>query len=259
MERTAPPANDAQQRFSNRVEDYIKYRPGYPPQVLQLLQSEAGLDASWAVADVGSGTGILTELFLKNGNAVFAIEPNKEMREAAERLLPAYENFHSVAGSAEDTTLEPSSVDLVVAAQAFHWFDRGRARAEFKRVLRPSGWVSLIWNDRETDTTPFLREYELALRNLGLDYQQVNHRNIDEQSLREWFGPDFRKAEFPNSQRLDWAGLRGRALSSSYVPALGHPKHDAFFGELEQIFRRHERQGYVSVEYTTQVFYGRLL
>jgi ubiquinone/menaquinone biosynthesis C-methylase UbiE len=159
---------DVTQRFSSRVDNYIRYRPGYPDAILDTLRDAYGLTPASIVADVGSGTGILTEMFLRHGNVVYGIEPNREMREAAERLLAGYDRFHSVAATAEDTTLGDDSVDLVTAGQAFHWFDPSKARAEFARVLKPGGWVALIWNERVV-TTPFLADYAATSKFSSLD------------------------------------------------------------------------------------------
>ncbi|MGB7230441.1 MAG: class I SAM-dependent methyltransferase, partial [Candidatus Acidiferrum sp.] len=164
---------DAKQRFSNRVADYLHYRPGYPSAIRDLLRSECGLRPGHLVADIGSGTGFLSELFLKNGNRVLGIEPNEEMRRAGEEYLASYDGFASINGSAESTTLGDASVDFVAAGQAFHWFDQDVARREFIRILKPAGWAVVIWNERLTDTTPFLRDYESLLRNFGADYARV--------------------------------------------------------------------------------------
>src|SRR5215475_498875 len=171
------PQTDSTARFSNRVENYIRYRPGYPQGVLEVLRDECGLTSGSVIADIASGTGIFTRMLLENGNKVFAVEPNREMREAAERLLAAHPNFISIAATAEETTLATQSVDFATAAQAAHWFDLPRARLEFTRVLRPTGFAVLIWNERSTDTTPFLRDYEQLLMTYGTDYQQVRHEN----------------------------------------------------------------------------------
>ncbi len=153
-------ATDSKERFSNRVEDYVRYRPGYPRAVLDLLREECGFAPESVVADIGSGTGILTQMLLENGNVVYGVEPNAEMRAAGESLLQRYARFRSVAGSAEATTLPDASVDFVFVGQAFHWFEPKAARAEFERVLKPRGWVAVIWNERKKDATAFLREYE---------------------------------------------------------------------------------------------------
>jgi SAM-dependent methyltransferase len=251
--------NDPTSRFSTRVADYVRYRPGYPPGVLRLLEEECGLDSASVVADVGSGTGLLSELFLRNGNRVYGVEPNREMRGAGERLLAAYANFVSVDGRAEGTTLDDRSVDFVTAGQAFHWFDPPRARREFRRILRPGGWAVLVWNDRRTAGTPLLEEYERLLLEYGTDYKEVSVRYSEESMLAALYGPgEIRTRSFDNEQVFDLEGLRGRLTSSSYSPQPGHPGFDPMMRELESIFRRHEREGRVAVAYDTKVFYGRL-
>jgi SAM-dependent methyltransferase len=250
---------DATQRFSSRVENYIKYRPGYPNGVIETLRSECGLTSDSIVADVGSGTGILTEMFLRNGNAVYGIEPNREMREAAQRLLKDYPPFRSVAARAEETTLDDASVDFVTAGQAFHWFDREKARGEFARVLKPRGWVALIWNERVTTTTPFLVAYEQLLKDYSTDYEQVDHRRIDDGVIRDFFGSDdFRLKQFKNIQVFDYEGVKGRLLSSSYAPEEGLPNYEPMLAELERIFQTYQDEGRVVFEYLTQMYYGQL-
>lgn len=250
---------DSTRRFSSRVEDYIKYRPHYPPKVLETLKTQCGLTPSSAVADIGSGTGILAELFLGNGNQVFAVEPNREMREAGERLLGKQPGFHSVDGRAEATGLPGHSVQFVTAGQAFHWFDRAKASTEFKRILMPAGWVVLVWNERDTLSTPFLAAYERLLRRYGTDYEQVDHLQVDEAELREFYGPHgFELRAFRNRQVLDYAGARGRLLSSSYTPEPGHPDHEPMLAELARLFKDHQENGRVVFEYTTAMYYGQL-
>ena len=251
--------DDPTARFSTRVADYVKYRPGYPAAVLRLLERECGLGPGSVVADVGSGTGLLSELFLKNGNRVYGVEPNLEMREAGERLLASYPNFKSVEGRAEATTLDDGAVDFVTAGQAFHWFDPPRARVEFARILRPGGWVVLVWNDRRTAGTPFLEDYERLLLEYGTDYREVSVKYAEESMLAALYGPSEMRAQtFENQQVFDFDGLRGRLTSSSYVPQPGHPDFDPLMRALEVLFRRHQRDGRVVVDYDTKVFYGRL-
>jgi len=250
---------DATQRFSSRVENYIKYRPGYPNEVVETLRNECGLTSDSIVADVGSGTGILTEMFLRNGNAVYGIEPNREMREAAERLLKDHPRFRSVEAQAEETTLDDANVDFVAAGQAFHWFDREKTRREFARVLKPRGWVALIWNERVTTTTPFLVAYEQLLKDYSTDYEQVDHRRIDDDVIRDFFGSDdFRLKQFINVQVFDYEGVKGRLLSSSYAPEEGHPNYEPTLAELERIFQTYQDEGRVVFEYVTQMYYGQL-
>lgn len=247
---------DSTRRFSDRVENYVKYRPGYPDGVLPILRDETGLTPASVVADVGSGTGISAELFLRAGHTVFGVEPNAAMRAAAEELLRGYPAFHSVDGAAEATTLADASVDHVVAGQAFHWFDVDGARREFARILRPGGWVVLLWNSRRMDTTPFLRAYEALLQEFGTDYREVRHDNITHESLASFFFGVFRKRTLPNEQRLDFDGIRGRLLSSSYAPGEGHPRHAPMLAELERIFAAHQEDGRVSLEYETEIYFG---
>lgn len=252
-------STDPTHRFSSRVADYIKYRPGYPREVLTLLEDECGLTAASVIADVGSGTGILSELFLRNGNRVFGVEPNREMREAGERLLASFDNFTSVEGRAEATTLPDASVDFVTAGQAFHWFDREGARREFARILRPFGWVVAIWNDRRTEGTPFLEDYERMLIEYSTDYCEVSVKYADEVTLEKFFGAlGFRAKSFTNTQVFDFEGLRGRLTSSSYTPEPGHPNFEPMMRELAAVFDRHQRDGIISFDYDTKVFYGQL-
>ncbi len=166
---------DSTQRFSSRVGNYVRYRPAYPSAVLDLLKNECGLTPASVIADIASGTGIFTRMLLENGNRVFGVEPNADMRKAGEEFLRAYPQFTSVAGTAEATTLADHSVDLITAAQAAHWFDREKARREFIRICRPGGWTVLLWNERRTGSTPFLRDYEQLLLEYGTDYQDVRY------------------------------------------------------------------------------------
>jgi ubiquinone/menaquinone biosynthesis C-methylase UbiE len=247
------------QRFSNRVENYIKFRPGYPAEIFELLKTECGLTPASVIADIGSGTGILSEMFLQNGNVVYGVEPNADMRAAGERLLAKYDKFHSVNGHAEETTLQARSVNLVTAAQAFHWFDPQKTRREFQRILKPEAWVALIWNDRETDTTPFLRAYEDLLLRYSLDYEKINHKNTDEKAIGRFFSPkSFSTGTVANVQHLDFSGLKGRLLSSSYIPAEGHAKYPPMIDDLLVLFDQYQENGQVIIEYVTRVYYGKL-
>ncbi|HYU48047.1 MAG TPA: class I SAM-dependent methyltransferase [Terriglobales bacterium] len=245
-------------RFSDRVENYVRYRPGYPPEVIELLRTECGLRPHHIIADIASGTGIFTKLLLENGNPVFAVEPNPEMRETGSSLLAAYDKLPSVAGSAEETTLPSASVDFVTAAQAAHWFDRDRARREFARILKPAGWCVLIWNERRTATTPFLRDYEELLLAYGTDYKEVRHERTTA-VIHEFFAPSpYQERVFDLRQQFDYEGAAGRLLSSSYAPLEDHPNHAPMMRELQRIVRIHARQGMIEFEYNTRVYYGRL-
>ena len=249
---------DPTKRFSNRVENYIKFRPGYPDAVIDLLTEECGLIQQSIIADIGSGTGILSELFLKIGNQVFGVEPNAPMREAGEKLLERYAQFTSINGAAEATILSDNSVDFVVAGQASHWFDQKCARAEFSRILKPNGWVILLWNERRIDSTPVLRAFEQLLLKFGTDYQEVRHERVY-QDVESFFAPrKFKLRTFDNLQSFDFQGVKGRLLSSSYVPAPGDEDFEAMLEELRKIFDEHQEAGEVAFEHDTKVYFGRL-
>ena len=261
--------SDSTTRFSDRVEDYIKYRPHYPSAVLGWLETAYSFSPSWEVADIGSGTGISTELFLENGNRVYGVEPNAEMRSAAERLLGGGDpvrggdgrfvvgggRFVSIDGTAEATGLSAESVSLIVAGQAFHWFDAVKSRAEFLRILRPNGVVALMWNERLTDSA-FEIEYDGLIGQYGKDYKTVNHRKIGDQQFTDFYNPvSYTLKTFPNEQWFDPEGLKGRLLSSSYMPKSG-PDYEPMLRDLEQLFERHQGDGRVRVGYETRVYSG---
>jgi len=250
---------DAKQRFSNRVADYVRYRPSYPSALVDLLRDECGLRPDHVIADVGSGTGILSKMFLENGNRVFGVEPNDEMRRAGEEYLSACKKFSSIVGSAEATTLPDAGVDFVTVAQAFHWFEPAAARTEFQRILRREGFVVIVWNDRLFDTTPFLREYEVLLHRFGNDYAKVSESYPRQAQIQEFFAPNiFLHRSFPNFQEFDCDGVRGRLRGSSYVPSPDQPAFAPMMVELERIFSAHQHDGRVRMDYTTHVYFGRL-
>ena len=249
---------DPTERFSNRVENYVKYRPAYPKEILNVFRDEMGMTESAMIADIGSGTGISAKLFLENGNSVFGVEPNEAMRRAAEEFLKDFPKFTSVDGMAANTTLPDNSVNFVIAAQAFHWFEGEDTRNEFERILKKDGYVALIWNERQTDSTPFLREYEKFLLNYASDYQEVRHENTGVEELKKFFHKDFSRVTFQNSQIFDFDGLKGRVTSSSYMPAEDSPDHPRMVEELKALFTKYEEQGRITILYDTAVNYGHL-
>ncbi len=247
------------QRFSDRVENYIKFRPSYPTEILDFLSSELGFSNSSLVADIGSGTGLLTKIFLENGNSVFAVEPNKEMREAGEKILTEFPKLKSIDGTAEETTLTENSVDFITAGQAFHWFDIVKTKIEFKRILKPNGFVALVWNKRRNDK-PFLVEYEKLIREFAVDYEKIKHTSKDkDKEVEEFFGSvNLNVKTFDNFQEFDFEGLKGRLLSSSYAPNENHPNHKPMIQVLKQLFEKFQQSGKIRIDYKTNVFWGRI-
>lgn len=250
-------SNRSTSRFSDRVADYVRYRPGYPTAMVDVVTSECELSPSSSVADIGSGTGISTDLFLRLGCHVFAVEPNDAMRAAAEEQFAGQPNFHSIAGSAEATGLPPESQDCIVAGQAFHWFANDAARSEFQRILKPHGFVVLFWNERLTTGARFLEEYEQLLVDFATDYTQVNHVQTTIETIEAFLKSKCKTWEFENSQLFDYDGLKGRLLSCSYAPKSG-PKLEPMLDALRDTFERNSVEGRVSFDYTTKLYIGRL-
>ena len=243
-------------RFSNRVRDYVRYRPSYPAEVIDLLRRECGLDHGVPVADVGAGTGIFARLLLEAGAVVYAVEPNEPMRAAAEAASADHPRFHSVDAPAEATGLPDGAVQIVSCAQAWHWFDHARAREEFVRILRPGGWLFLVWNERSTEDTPFLRDYEAILNEFAPEYHRVLHQEFDANRLDEVFAPEpMLRANYPNAQVFDRDGFIGRVMSSSYAPK----GDERLMSELGRAFDRHQVDGRIEFRYTTECYYGRLI
>jgi len=249
------------ERFSNRADDYRRYRPGYPEAVTDLMRDTCGLNSGAKVADVGAGTGIFTRLLLEAGFEVTAVEPNDAMRAAADEELRNFPRFRSVAAPAEKTGLPTGSFDAITVAQAFHWFDPRAAKDEFSRLLRPGGWAFIVRNHRQEGVTPFARDYEQMLKTLGERYHAIGHRDREAtaRAVRDFFpAGSLHSAQFDNPHVMDWRGLRGRFLSISYIPVEGQPGHDELLSRLEEIFHAHATNGLVTFEQSTEVYYGQL-
>ncbi len=250
---------DPLNRFSDRVDNYVRYRPTYPAEAIHYLGANVGLSEESVVADVGAGTGIFTRLLLETGARVFAVEPNDAMRGAADAALRHHANFQSVQGTAEATGLPDASVSLITCAQAFHWFRLEETRREFRRILRPGGWCAVIWNTPVVDGSEFAIGYEQIKEKFGTDFEQVKQVNVDSAGRFDvFFGPGkWQRQEFGNLQTLDLDGLKGRMLSSSYAPTEGHPRFGAMLAALEALFHRCQRDNTVQMDYKTEVFSGR--
>ncbi len=246
------------ERFSNRVANYVKYRPGYPKEILDVFRDEMNLRTDSIIADVGSGTGISSKVFLENGNKVHGVEPNAAMREAAEEFLNNFPQFESVDGTSEATNLPDDSVDFIIAAQAFHWFEPNKTRPEFKRILREGGYVALIWNERQLDTNDFLIGYESILKKFATDYEKVRHDHLDKKIFEDFFQTEFNQKTFQNSQTVNFDGLKGRILSSSYMPSEKDADYAPMIIELQDIFAKYAESGKIDILYSTNIFYTRL-
>lgn len=235
------------------------YRPTYPAEAWRWIAQRTGLGPHAVVCDLGSGTGIATRALLDRYARVYAVEPNAEMRAAAERSLSGEAGFVSVAGSAEATALADGSIDLVVAAQAFHWFAVDPTRQELRRILKPGGYLALLWNERRVDTSAFLAGLEALLLRSCAEYTQVCHKHsMPEEKVAELFGlGGYEGRRFDNRQDLDWDGLRGRVRSYSYVPTPGQPGHAAFYDDLRSLYDRHQVAGTVAIDYATRTYVGR--
>jgi SAM-dependent methyltransferase len=252
------PVPDSAERFTGRAAAYSRYRPRYPLSLVTLLEAELGLRPDWRIVDLGSGTGLSAEPFLAHGNPVWAVEPNAEMRGVAEERLGASPLFHSVAGHAERTGLPDAGFDLILAAQAFHWFDVDAARAEALRILRPGGWAVLAWNTRRSEASPFLRAYEELLKRHGTDYEAVRHDRLARAAIERFFGGPFTLRVLDNEQLMHRDALRGRLASTSYVPAHGEPGHAPMMRELDALFDAHQQRGQVRFAYDLEVCWARL-
>lgn len=244
---------DSVARFSNRVENYTKYRPHYPTSIVDFLTEFGVLKSDSLVADIGCGTGISAQLFLAHGNRVVGVEPNEAMRIESERYLVEFPGFQAVDGHADATTLPDKSIDLTVAAQAFHWFDPKSTRGEFMRITKPGGAICLMWNERQLRTTPFLKDFEELLLKHADDYRSVRHENVDANALSAFFADGYTTAIFANEQIFDFDGLRGRVLSSSYMPGERDERYPGMIEDLRELFAKHAENGKIKVLYDTRV------
>lgn len=246
------------ERFSGRVENYVRYRPHYPKEIITFLKKSISFTDQWIVADIGSGSGISSELFLKNGNVVMAIEPNQEMRAAAEAQFKKKKKFISLKGTAENTTLPENSVDLIVAGQAFHWFNQRKSKKEFQRISTPNGYLLLMWNERDMNS-PVQKAYHQMLLELAPKYEEVCQQNINEKAIKSFFSPNpFTFHSIPQSQFFDLEGFKGRLFSTSYAPIGIEKEEKILIKRLKKIFDQFNVNGLLEFPYHCKIYCGKI-
>lgn len=252
---------DSVELFSARAGYFARRRPGYPDDLIQVLGDAGVWNPRLIVADVGAGTGISSELFLRHGNEVWAVEPNAEMRSAAEVLRGQYASFHLLGGSAEKIGLPDASVDLVVAATAFHWFDAAKSRVEMRRILKPGGYAVLIWNERRRTNTPFLQAYEDLMMRFGTDYQDrwgKRRPALGDMAAELMGSNEVHSYRIAHEQYLTQAAFTERVLSASYAPLPGDEKFQPMMEATTALFEEWQKDGTVTMEYETAMYWGRL-
>lgn len=252
--------NDSTKRFSDRVENYSKYRPKYPKEIIQKLQDKKILTKQKIIADIGSGTGIFSQLLLDAGCKVIGIEPNKEMRVASQKILKNYKHFTSVNGQAENTTLQKNSIDVITSAQAFHWFDLKETRKEFLRILKPAGYLIIIWNERLINEIPFQKDYDSLLKSYCPDYNTPSSQKVTLEQIQEFFGnKNLELFICSNFQVLNFESFKGRLESSSYCLTKADSKYRILMKELRKLFDKYQKKGQVTLEYKTKMYFGQMI
>lgn len=242
-------------RFANRADNYLQYRPAYPTEILRFLNQTMGLAQAHRVADIGSGTGLFAELFLKDGYSVTGVEPDAAMRKAAQERLGQYNLFTSLATRAESTGIEKETIDLVTVAQAFHWMDAELTRKEFERILTPGGAVAIASTVRKK-YTPFLAGYHQLKQTFRLEPLPALS---DDTRINHFFGKrEVHFQSFPHRHWLDFDGLKGLLLSSSNIPLPGHTSYDTMISTLVQLFVVYNKNGFVEMEYDTNLYWAKL-
>lgn len=251
---------DTTEIYTDRAKDYLKYRPGYPCELIEFIDKELELPSNAVIADIGSGTGIFSKLLLQNNKKVYAIEPNDRMRQMAESMLDRYVGFNSINATAEKTTLMNQSVDMIIVAQAFHWFDPVSAKQEFSRILKPLHYVSLVWNERCVKGNLFLEELEVVLEKFCPEYKTITaYNNTLESVVKSFFLPNpYLKKTFHTYQDLDFEAFKGRILSCSYAPVENDANHKSLIDALFNLYLSHAINEVVRIDYDTQAYFGKL-
>ncbi|MCH8906980.1 MAG: class I SAM-dependent methyltransferase [Candidatus Heimdallarchaeota archaeon] len=249
---------ESTKRFSTRVENYINFRPHYPELEVEFFKRRLSLELNHSIAEIGSDTGIISQLFLEKGYQVFGVEPNDDMRKAAEELLTNYiskKNFISINATAEKTSLDSQSIDFIIAGQAFHWFAPILFQRESKRILRKNGWSVLIWNSRIIEGDSFHEAYEDFIQKHSTGYKEIHQQWREESDMNIYFD-QYEEQTFENFQEVNFTGLLGRYLSSSYAPSSGTKEAKIAEQELQKLFNKHQQNNQVKIIYKTHVYYG---
>lgn len=247
------------ERFSDRVADYVKYRPSYPWDVIEHIAQFLDWSPQPVIGDIGCGPGIFSHLLLERGACVTGIEPNGEMLKAAQDWLGSNPRFQSMQVPAESTDLPDQYLDAITVAQAFHWFDPAGAKKEFRRILKPDRWIFLVWNERVATGSSFAEGYEKALRDFVPEYAETGHRNRGDDQILSWFERDRELEQFSNAQNLNQDQFLGRVYSSSYIPAHGTQDREMITDVLIALFNENANDGCVAFDYVTKVYRGRLI
>lgn len=250
---------DNRKQFDGKSEIYSRYRPDYPVDIILLLKENAGFKDDSIIADIGSGTGLFAKLFLRNGNTVYCVEPNSDMRNRAVRDIGEFNNCILVNGSAEKTTLPENAVDFIVAAQSFHWFDPVLAKKEFSRILKPGGFIALVWNDRKELPEGINHDYEAICRKYSKNYHESGSKVLNEEALKNFFNGDYKLLVIEHNQKLDLEGLKGRYFSASYAINEEDDHYEELLKSFEEAFLRNQKNGFVKLEYETKVYLGTLV
>ena len=243
-------------RFSRKAVLYDQFRPRYPMELLAFLGTYITPGSEQTVADIAAGTGIFTEQIAQWGTTVFVVEPNRSMGKLAQTRLKKYKNCVFVNGTAEFTGLRGDSVDLVVSAQAFHWFDLDKAKAEFRRIGRKNLLVAVVWNLRNTESV-FEQAYEALLRQFGIDYLNVSQRRMETEEVLSFFAPASPEYHiFEHADPLTFTQLQGRIRSYSFMPDESAADYNEMLEAIAGLFNRYQQEGKVRLSYKTRLFIG---
>lgn len=247
-------------RYSCKIEDYAKYRPDFPSEIIDFLYASGDISNSSVIADIGSGTGRFTRLLLEKGNLVYGVERNNEMRAKAEELLSKYTKFISISGSAEETSLNSKSVDLITVAQAFHWFDKEKCLLEFKRIIKNNGKVFIVWDDFVGDYNDFSIEQGKVISQFRVVESENKGRKLTRAEMINKFFKNnkFRTMAFTHELYEGFDEFKGGILSASFTPKPGEENYEPFINKLQEVFDKYQQNGKVCTAFSSECYFGEL-